>query len=117
MAVVIALEWVPVESRVFTGAAYRDGARQLYLRFRDGDIYRYFNCRESVYREFLAADSKGGYFSEHIRSRFRHELVHQDKGCKTASESLEQQLSSSVQLAKARAGQKRAAPHAAGVQD
>ena len=43
---------------VLLGAAYREEARQLYLRFRDGSIYRYFDCPASVYEEFLAADSK-----------------------------------------------------------
>ena len=64
MAVVITLEWVPVESGLFTAAAYRQEARQLYLRFRDGDIYRYFACPVSVYRAFLSAESKGRYFAQ-----------------------------------------------------
>jgi hypothetical protein len=117
MAVASTLQWVPVESRVFTAAAYRDGVRQLYLRFREGDIYRYFECPGSVYREFLAADSKGEYFSQHIRNQFRHELIHRNERCESASESLEQQLSSSVALTSARAVQKRDAAHAAGVQE
>jgi KTSC domain len=117
MAVVITLEWVPVESGLFTAAAYREDARQLYLRFRDGDIYRYFDCPASVYREFLAADSKGRYFAKHIRNRFRDELVYRNEGSGSACESLEQQLRSSVLLAEARAVQKRDAAHAAGVQE
>lgn len=117
MAVISALEWLPVESRVFTAAAYRDDARQLYLRFRDGDIYRYFECSASEYGEFLAACSKGEYFSRHIRNQFRHERIHRNHGCfETTSESLEQQLNNSVLLAKARV-QKRDVAHAAGVQE
>jgi hypothetical protein len=117
MAVISVLEWVPVESRVFTAAAYRDDARQLYLRFRDGDIYRYFKCSVSLYREFLATGSKGEYFSHNIRNQFRHELIHRHQGCETATESLEQQLNNSVLLARARVVQKRDAAHAAGVQE
>jgi hypothetical protein len=75
MAVVKGLEWVPVDSSVFTSAAYRAGARQLYLRFHNGDIYRYFEYPLQGYEDFLAADSKGGYFSQHIRDRFRYERV------------------------------------------
>jgi hypothetical protein len=115
MAVVIALAWVSVESGLFAAAAYRDSARQLYLRFCDGDIYRYFECPISVYWEFLAAASKGRYFSQHIRNRFRDELVYRNAGG-SPHESLEQQLSNSVALAKARA-QKRDAAHAAGVHE
>jgi hypothetical protein len=81
----------------------------------DGDIYRYFECPISVYEEFLAAESKGRYFSQHIRNRFRDELVYRNAGG-SPHESLEQQLNSSVALAKARA-QKRAAAQAAGVHE
>ena len=73
MTVVKALEWVPIDSSVFTAAAYRASARQLYLRFHDGDIYRYFEFPLQEYKRFLTADSKGRYFSQHIRNRFRYE--------------------------------------------
>jgi hypothetical protein len=116
-AVVITLEWVPVESGLFTAAAYRQEARQLYLRFRDGDIYRYFVCPVSVYRAFLSAESKGRYFAQQIRNRFRHELVHRHEDSCDSCRSLEQQLRGSVLLAKARSVQKRDAAHAAGVQE
>ena len=75
MVVVNALEWEAVESSVFTSAAYRSEVRQLYLRFRDGDIYRYFDCTLETYKAFLAAESKGRFFARQIRSRFRYEQV------------------------------------------
>jgi hypothetical protein len=115
MPVLSGVEWVPVKSGLFVAAAYRNHARQLYLRFRDGKIYRYLECPVSVYREFLTAESKGSYFSQHIRNQFRHELIYRS-GNGHPSESLEQQLSSSVLLARTRAAQKRDAAHAAGVQ-
>src|SRR5580700_10363186 len=37
-----AVEWVPLESSVFTAVAYRAGAQQLYLQFQEGNVYRYF---------------------------------------------------------------------------
>jgi len=116
MTVLSAVEWVSVESGLFAAAAYREGARQLYLRFRDGKIYRYLECPISVYREFVTAESKGRYFSQQIRNQFRHELIYRNDG-RNPAESLEQQLSSSVLLAKARAAHRRDAAHAAGVQD
>ena len=75
MGVLNAVSWKAVESSLFTAAAYRPEARQLYLRFREGDIYRYFDCTAEMYESFLAAESKGRYFSSHIRSRFRYEQV------------------------------------------
>jgi hypothetical protein len=117
MAVVTTLDWVPVQSRLFTATAYRPDARQLYLRFGDGNVYRYFDCPVSVYREFLKAESKGRYFAKQIRNRFRDELVYRSEGSVSACESLEQQLRNSVLLAEARAIQKRDDAHATGVHE
>ena len=75
MVVANALKWEAVESSVFTSAAYRPEARQLYLRFHDGDIYRYFDFSREMYDAFLAAESKGRFFAGQIRSRFRYEQL------------------------------------------
>ena len=114
-----AVEWVPVKSSVFSAAAYRGDVRQLYLRFGDGDIYRYFDCPVSVYTDFLAAGSKGRYFSQQIRNRFPDELVHRHDASQNENlrPCLAKQLSRSVVRAKARAVQKRNAAQAAGVQE
>jgi hypothetical protein len=64
MGLVSAVEWMPVESGLFSSAAYRATVRQLYLRFQDGKIYRFFECPLTVYNEFVAAPSKGRYFSQ-----------------------------------------------------
>jgi len=58
-----------VESTVLAAAAYADRERLLYLEFRSGAIYRYFDFPEQKYDEPLAADSKGQYFSRHMRDR------------------------------------------------
>ena len=121
MGVVSTVEWVPVESGLFSSAAYRASEHQLYLRFHDGKIYRFFECPVAVYCEFVAAASKGRYFSQQIRNRFRYEMV-----CRSRSgnrryarpqPSLAEQLRASVLLAKASAVQRRDAAQAAGVQD
>jgi hypothetical protein len=75
MAVVEALEWVPVDSSVVKAAGYRADARQLYVQFHSGEIYRYFEFPLPSYEDFLAADSKGRYFSQQIRNRYRYEWV------------------------------------------
>ena len=75
MSVVKAVEWQAVDSSVFAFAAYRPEARQLYLKFQNGSIYRYFDCPGDVYEAFLAAESKGRYFSRCIRNSFRYEQV------------------------------------------
>ena len=77
------MEWVPLESSVLSAAAYDDRERLLYLEFRSGAIYRYFDFPRRQYDELLAADSKGQYFSRHIRDRFTYELFR--PGYRTAS--------------------------------
>lgn len=69
------MEWVSVDSSVFTSAAYNPDRRQLYLRFHSGKVYRYFEFPPDQYDEFMAADSKGRYFGTRIRGQFRDEEV------------------------------------------
>ena len=64
------VDWLPLDSSVFTSAAYLPAKRMLYLRFRSGELYRYLDFPPQQYRDFLAADSKGQYFSRNIRDRF-----------------------------------------------
>ena len=67
------MHWLPLDSSVFTAAAYRSAERVLYLLFRSGELYCYFDFPPQTYRDFLASDSKGQYFSRNIRDRFRYQ--------------------------------------------
>ena len=58
-----------------TSSAYDDGKHILYLRFRRGEVYRYFEFPEQQYRELLDAESRGRYFLSHIRNQFRYERL------------------------------------------
>jgi hypothetical protein len=69
------MEWQPLESKMFFSAGYDAESRILYLRFRSGDVYRYFNFPEDQYDEFLNAASRGRYFLSHIRDHFRYERM------------------------------------------
>lgn len=64
------MDWMPLDSSVFTAAAYADDKPILYLRFRSGELYRYFDFPLELYRDFLRADSKGQYFAHNIRDQF-----------------------------------------------
>ena len=67
--------WLPLESQMFTSAAYDEEKRTLYLRFRSGDVYRYFEFFNDAYQQFLSAESKGRYFLSNIRNCFRYERM------------------------------------------
>jgi hypothetical protein len=69
------MKWTPVESSVFWAAGYTEDKSLLYLLFRSGEVYRYFDFTRRQYEEFLAADSKGRYFGCNIRGHFRYERI------------------------------------------
>ena len=69
------MDWQPFESKLLTSSAYDDGKHILYLRFRSGEVYRYFEFPEEQYREFLDAESRGRYFLSNIRNRFRYQRL------------------------------------------
>jgi hypothetical protein len=69
------MTWTAVESSALQAAGYAEGQALLYLLFRSGEVYRYFDVPQWQYQEFLAADSKGRYFGRNIRGRFRYERM------------------------------------------
>ena len=73
------MKWRTVQSSAFQGAAYAERQALLYLLFRSGEIYRYYEVPQWQYQEFLAADSKGRYFGRNIRGRFRYERIRQSR--------------------------------------
>jgi hypothetical protein len=75
----------------------------------------------TVYTEFVAAASKGRYFSQQIRNHFRYEMVRRgnsgNRHCGSPQPCLAEQLKASVVLAKARAVPQRDMTEAAGAQE
>ena len=69
------MKWTPVESSAFQAAAYAERQACLYLLFRSGELYRYFDVPGWQYEEFLGAASKGRYFGRHIRGHFHYERM------------------------------------------
>jgi KTSC domain len=69
------MDWQPLESKLLASSAYDAGKHILYLRFRGGEVYRYFEFPEEQYQEFLDAKSKGRYFLSSIRNQFRYERL------------------------------------------
>ena len=61
---------VPIDSTVLASAQYDVTESILRLEFRSGAIYLYFNVPASIYQDLLAANSKGSFFSRHIRPVF-----------------------------------------------
>ena len=70
------MTWLPLESDMFTSAAYDADRQILHLRFRKtGDVYRYFEFPAAQYQAFLEAESHGRFFLAHIRGHYRYERM------------------------------------------
>ena len=69
------MDWQPLESKLLASSAYDAGKHTLYLRFRNGEVYRYFEFSQEQYQDFIDAESRGRYFLNHIRNRFPYERL------------------------------------------
>ena len=69
------MDWLPLESKLLTAVTYAAENHVLYLRFRSGDVYRYFDFPPELYRDFLDAESKGRFFLSEIRNQFRYDRL------------------------------------------
>jgi hypothetical protein len=69
------MDWRYFESKLLASSAYDDRKHILYLHFRSGEVYRYFEFPEDQYRELLDAESRGRYFLSNIRNRFTYERL------------------------------------------
>ncbi len=63
----MSVNWQYLESKLLAASAYDGENSILWLRFRSGHVYRYFDFPEQQYREFLHAESQGR--SRHVRKK------------------------------------------------
>jgi hypothetical protein len=59
-----------VESSMLAAVGYNPSTAVLELEFRNGLIYQYAEVGEEIYRELMAAESKGRYFLEYIDDQY-----------------------------------------------
>jgi hypothetical protein len=52
------MDWQSFESKLLAAAAYDAEKHTLYLRFRSGDVYRYFEFPDEQYQDLLDAESR-----------------------------------------------------------
>lgn len=63
-----------VESSALRQVGYKEDERELYVRFIDsGETYVYFGVDPATYEALRAAESKGRYYSLHVRDAFPNE--------------------------------------------
>lgn len=61
---------VLVESEAIAEIGYDTASSTLFVRFVDGGWYSYFSVPIAIFDKFVAADSHGRFFHDHIRDRY-----------------------------------------------
>ena len=62
-----------IDSTAFVSTGYDSGQKILYIKFRNGSVYRHFNVPSTVFDEFVHAKSHGRFWHEVINGRYRQE--------------------------------------------
>lgn len=58
------MEMITVSSSNVSAIGYEDGIIQ--VRFKNGSVYQYFSCSESLFQSFFNASSKGKFVHQHL---------------------------------------------------
>jgi hypothetical protein len=64
------MERTPVTSSNLASVGYDEDSQSLEVEFKGGALYTYTGVPQSEYEGLINADSKGGYFSAHIRNNY-----------------------------------------------
>lgn len=63
------LNFFPVSSSQIKGYHYDKKKSELFLKFRNQDIWKYSNVESDEFNEFIRAESLGRYFHQNIRDK------------------------------------------------
>ena len=69
------MEFEFIDSSHLTGAFYDETSATLYLQFKGGTIYEYYDVPDYVYHELMAAESKGTYAHENIYKTYKQQKI------------------------------------------
>jgi len=64
-----------VRSSNIRSIGYDPDSMTLEIEFTDGGIYQYFSVPAHVHEGLMRASSKGSYFHDHIKERYRFRKV------------------------------------------
>jgi len=64
------MERIELDSTALAWVRYLPAERVLQVGMHSGMVYDYIDVPLPIYRDLLAAESKGRYYNQHIRSAF-----------------------------------------------
>jgi hypothetical protein len=65
------MDRTPVSSSSIAEVGYDSATSTLEVAFRDGGLYRYFGVPAVIFSRFMTASSKGRFFVDEIKDRYR----------------------------------------------
>jgi len=69
------LERTPVKSTNIASIGYDSWTNTLEVEFKASGVYEYLSVPKQVYLAFMAAKSKGLFFHENIRDKYRYNCL------------------------------------------
>ena len=65
------MDMIRVSSSAIAAVGYDPATMRMKIRFVQGDTYDFCRVPAHVFQGFLNAQSKGGYYNDHIRDRYQ----------------------------------------------
>jgi len=65
------MEMVNVRSNCMRAVGYDPETRRMKITFAEGKTYDFCGVPEKIFKDLLAASSKGTYYNIHIRDKFQ----------------------------------------------
>jgi hypothetical protein len=65
----------PVESSQLQSAGYDENLQDLYIEFKNGTVYRYYDVPWTTFNQLVKSDSCGSYFAIHIKGHFEYKKL------------------------------------------
>lgn len=69
------MDRTPVSSSNIAEVGYEVATMTLEVAFHDGSVYQYFDVPETLYQEFIRADSKGKFLHANIKNNYRYAKI------------------------------------------
>lgn len=67
------MKWIDSpESSNVARFGYEEDSQTLYVEFKNGSVYQYFDVPESVFDQMRAAPSKGQFLAQVIKGTYRY---------------------------------------------
>lgn len=62
---------IPINSSSISGVDYNALTKVFIVCFNNGGEYIFYNFPESVFNDFMTSPSKGAFFNNHIKGKYK----------------------------------------------